>query len=65
VTSKCRGPIVGRRIRIALVGCGRIAQKHFEAISSHGERLELVGVCDSDPGALRAAAAKTGARGFE
>ena len=60
-----RGPIAGRRIRIALVGCGRIAQKHFEAIASHGERLELVAVCDTDPTALAAAVRRTGARGFE
>ena len=60
-----RGPIIGRRIRIALVGCGRIAQKHFEAIASHGERLELVAVCDIDPTALAAAIRRTHARGFE
>jgi len=62
--SGLRGPIVGRRIRIALVGCGRIAGKHFEAIATHGERLELVAVCDSDPAALRTAVERTGARGF-
>jgi UDP-N-acetyl-2-amino-2-deoxyglucuronate dehydrogenase len=53
-----------RRIRIALVGCGRIAQKHFEAISAHHERLELVGVCDVDAAALAAASAATGVRAF-
>jgi UDP-N-acetyl-2-amino-2-deoxyglucuronate dehydrogenase len=57
-------PIVGRRIRIALVGCGRIAQRHLEAIEAHRERLELVGVCDTDRAALEAAVAKSGARGF-
>src|SRR6185437_3895694 len=58
-------PINSRRIRIALVGCGRIAQKHFEAIDAHRERLELVAVCDSDPAALRAAVQRTNERGFE
>ena len=57
-------PIVGRKIRIALVGCGRIAQKHFEAIAAHRERIELVAVCDTDRVALDAAVASTGACGF-
>ena len=57
-------PIVGRKIRIALVGCGRIAEKHFEAIRAHGERLELVAVCDVERAALDAAVQRTGARGF-
>jgi len=60
-----RGPIIERKIRIALVGCGRIAQKHFDAIESHADRIELVAVCDTDSAALSAAARRTGARGFE
>ena len=31
--------------KIALVGCGRIAKNHFEAIAQE-QRFELVGVCD-------------------
>jgi UDP-N-acetyl-2-amino-2-deoxyglucuronate dehydrogenase len=57
-------PIVGRKIRIALIGCGRIAAKHFEALQAHRERTELVAVCDTDRAALEAAVAATGARGF-
>ncbi len=56
--------VVGRKIRVALVGCGRIAQRHFEAIAAHGERMELVGVCDTDRAALEAAATKTKAAAF-
>jgi UDP-N-acetyl-2-amino-2-deoxyglucuronate dehydrogenase len=59
------GAIIERKIRIALVGCGRIAQKHFEAIESHRERIELVAVCDTDRAALDPAVQRTGARGFE
>ena len=44
--------IIGRKIRIALVGYGRIAEKHLEAIRAHGDRLELVAVCDVDRAAL-------------
>jgi UDP-N-acetyl-2-amino-2-deoxyglucuronate dehydrogenase len=58
-------PITGRKIRIALVGCGRIAPKHFEAIESHAERVELVAVCDTDREALQAAVKRTGAKGFD
>ncbi len=57
-------PIAGRRIRFALVGCGRIADKHFEALEQHAERAELVAVCDTDPAALKRAVARTRARGF-
>ena len=60
-----RPPITGRKIRFALIGCGRIAQNHFEAIRKHGDRAELVAVCDTDAAALDAATAKTGARGFK
>ena len=56
-------PIVNRKIRFALVGCGRIAQNHFAAMETHGDRCELVDVCDINPTALQAAVAKTGARG--
>jgi UDP-N-acetyl-2-amino-2-deoxyglucuronate dehydrogenase len=54
-------PVTDRRIRFALVGCGRIAKNHFEAIKTHNERCELVGVCDINPQALATAAASTGA----
>ena len=57
-------PIAGRRIRFALVGCGRIAEKHFEALERHAERAELVAVCDTDPAALSRAMTRTGVAGF-
>ncbi|NHZ64576.1 Gfo/Idh/MocA family protein [Massilia genomosp. 1] len=57
-------PVTDRRIRFALVGCGRIANNHFNAIAQHAERCELAGVCDIDPAALAAAAARTGARPY-
>ena len=33
------------KIKIALVGCGRIAYKHFEAIENNGS-YQLVAFCD-------------------
>jgi UDP-N-acetyl-2-amino-2-deoxyglucuronate dehydrogenase len=53
-----------RKIRFALVGCGRISANHFEALERHQERAELVAVCDIDPEALALAEARTGAPGF-
>jgi len=54
-----------RKVRFALVGCGRIAQNHFAAIRKHADRCELVDVCDMDPGAREAAAEQTGAKGHQ
>jgi UDP-N-acetyl-2-amino-2-deoxyglucuronate dehydrogenase len=45
--------IQDRRIKIAVVGCGRIAANHLKAIAAHERDLELIGVCDTDPSALR------------
>jgi UDP-N-acetyl-2-amino-2-deoxyglucuronate dehydrogenase len=56
-------PIEDRKIRFALVGCGRIAANHFGALEKHSDRAELVDVCDIDPKALAAAVERTGARG--
>ena len=38
-----------RKLRFAVVGCGRIAQSHFAALKQHGERAELVAACDVVP----------------
>ncbi|QYF93513.1 Gfo/Idh/MocA family oxidoreductase [Massilia sp. PAMC28688] len=57
-------PVTDRKIRFALVGCGRIAANHFNAIATHESRCELVGVCDVDPDALASAALRTGARPY-
>jgi len=57
-------PITGRSIRFALVGCGRIAANHMDALASLAPECELVAVCDVDPARLEAAVARTGASGF-
>ncbi len=56
-------PITGRKLRLALVGCGRIAANHFGAMEGHADHIELVDVCDIDPAALKAAVERTGAKG--
>lgn len=40
------------KVRIALVGCGRIFEKHFQAIEKLSHQFELVGIADSSPTAL-------------
>lgn len=56
-------PITDRKIRLALVGCGRIAANHFAAIESHAANVELVDVCDVNEAALAQAVARTHATG--
>jgi UDP-N-acetyl-2-amino-2-deoxyglucuronate dehydrogenase len=56
-------PVIGRKIRFALVGCGRIAVNHVGAIGAHRESAELVDVCDTDAARLAETVAKTGAAG--
>src|SRR5690242_17852931 len=53
-----------RRIRFALIGCGRISRNHLEAISQHAQSAELCAVCDVDENALAEAEAATGVRGY-
>ena len=56
--------ISGRRIRFAVVGCGRIAASHFAALQAHVQDAELVAVCDTDDQALAKAAGATGVSAF-
>lgn len=55
--------IKDRKIRMALVGCGRIAANHFGAMEQHAQDIEVVDVCDVDSVALEKAVARTGAKG--
>lgn len=57
-------PITGRKIRVALVGCGRISKNHLGALEQHRENTELVAACDVDLAALKQVEANHGARGF-
>ena len=54
-------PIAGRKIKFALVGCGRISNNHLQAFETHAERAELTAVCDVQQQALAAAAKRTSA----
>ena len=40
------------KIRLALVGCGRISKNHFSAIKKFADKVELLSVCDIDKNVL-------------
>ena len=56
--------IQDRKIKIAVVGCGRISRNHFSSIETHRNSLELVGVCDVDRSTLQEHTQKYGVPGF-
>ncbi|KEQ13094.1 Gfo/Idh/MocA family protein [Endozoicomonas numazuensis] len=57
--------VTDRKIRVALVGCGRISIKHGEAFQRHSSDLELVAVCDTDSSALEKAKAEYQVPGYQ
>jgi UDP-N-acetyl-2-amino-2-deoxyglucuronate dehydrogenase len=56
--------ITGRKIRIGVVGCGRISKNHFGAIDANAQDLELVAACDIDRRALEAVTGKYPINGY-
>jgi len=46
--------VTNRKIRIAIVGCGRISKNHFGSLEKHADDLELVAVCDNNTETLEA-----------
>ncbi len=51
-------------VRFAILGYGRVAPTHLDAIRSLGGAAVLTAVCDSDSAALERAVAETGAAGI-
>lgn len=45
--------MTSEKMRIAVIGCGRISIKHIEAIYQHRESLELAAICDIDEKAMQ------------
>ena len=39
--------IKGRKIRIAIIGCGRVSKNHFDSIEKHHNSIKLVSICDN------------------
>ena len=50
--------ISDRKLRIAIIGCGRIAQNHFASIEKHNNDIELIAICDNDATSLAEAKKK-------
>jgi UDP-N-acetyl-2-amino-2-deoxyglucuronate dehydrogenase len=40
--------ILNRKIRISIVGCGRISRNHFGSIEKHCDHIELAAVCETN-----------------
>ena len=57
-------PIKDRKIRAAIVGCGRIAKNHFGSIDHHAENIELVAVCDTNSAVLEEHVNEHGVAGY-
>jgi UDP-N-acetyl-2-amino-2-deoxyglucuronate dehydrogenase len=45
--------IANRKIKLAIVGCGRISANHFKSVEAHQNDLQLAAVCDTDPAVLQ------------
>lgn len=56
--------IVARKIRVAVVGCGRISKNHFGSIEKYPEELELAAVCDVDRQVLKEHSEKCSVKGY-
>ena len=54
--------IADRKLRFALVGCGRISRNHIDALAVHKMNVEISDVCDPDTAVCTAAGLATGAR---
>ena len=53
-----------QRLKVGLVGCGRISQNHFRSILQYPDDLELSAVCDIDFEALNQATAEYNVKGY-
>lgn len=53
------------KIRIAIVGCGRVSKNHFSSIDMHKNELDLVAVCDSDAQVLKTITQQYAVKGYE
>lgn len=58
------GKIINRKIRVCIVGCGRISQNHLNAILQFENDFELVALCDSDTEVLSSHSAKYNVAGY-
>lgn len=53
-----------RKIRMAIVGCGRISKNHFGSIEKHSDDIELVAINDTSADLLKAHKEKYKVKGY-
>ena len=53
-----------RKIRFAIVGCGRISSRHVDALKDHHKSADLIAVCDNNPEVLLAETQRLDVPGF-
>ncbi len=53
-----------QKLRIGIVGCGRISSCHFQAIEENNDVMEVAAVCDINPTNLHKAQQRTGANAY-
>mgnify|MGYP006413577651 CR=1 FL=1 len=61
---KSHSIVSDRKIRIAIVGCGRISKNHFGSIEQHQVDIELVSICDIQQDVLSEHEAKYKVKGY-
>ena len=53
------------RLRIGIVGCGRISAKHFEAIRQNDTEIELVAICETNADKREVMERQNGVPGYD
>lgn len=56
--------ITDRKIKLAIVGCGRISKNHFGSLEKHADDIELTAVCDANAEVLAAHTAQYQVPGY-
>ena len=56
--------IINRKIRVAILGCGRISKNHFESLKEHQNNMELISICDTRQTILSSHEKKYNVKGF-
>ena len=53
-----------RKLKVGIVGCGRVSNCHFNAIKDNDSIMQLVAICDRNPDKLNSAGKLTGAKTY-
>jgi len=56
--------IKNRKIRMAILGCGRISKNHFASIEEHKNEIELISICESKNDILKEHEKKYNIKGY-